>query len=181
MPTSEAAYREFALQDPDGSWELYCGELRQKPAMSVEHNYIVFELTAVLMQQLDRREFQVRADAGRVRRSAENYFIPDVFVVPTALVSPLRHQPRALEAWETPLPLVVEVWSPSTGDYELDTKLPEYKRRGDLEIWRIQPFEPSLTVWRRQADGGYAEMRYTGGVVELAALPARIDLDALFA
>jgi Uma2 family endonuclease len=44
-----------------------------------------------------------------------------------------------LELYVEPLPLVVEVWSPSTGQYDVDEKLPEYQRRGDLEIWRFHP------------------------------------------
>lgn len=30
-----------------------------------------------------------------------------------------------LEVYDTPLPLVVEVWSPSTGSYDVDAKVPE--------------------------------------------------------
>lgn len=80
-----------------------------------------------------------------------------------------------------PLPLVVEVSSPSTGDYDVDTKLPEYQRRGDLEIWRVHPYDHALTAWRRQPDGSYLEMGHTGGGVRPVALPGvAIDLDALF-
>jgi Uma2 family endonuclease len=79
------------------------------------------------------------------------------------------------------MPLVVEVWSPSTGEYDVDEQLPEYQARGDLEIWRVHPFERTLTVWRRQADGAYAHEVYEGGVVRPIALPGvTIDLDALF-
>jgi len=76
---------------------------------------------------------------------------------------------------------VVEVWSPSTGDYDVDAKLPEYHRRGDQEIWRIHPYERMLTAWRRQPDGSYTETVYTGGVVHPLAFPVvAIDLDTLF-
>ena len=80
------------------------------------------------------------------------------------------------------MPLVVEVWSPSTGDYDVETKLQEYQRRGDLEIWRIHPYEQTLTAWRRQPDGSYTETLYRGGRVQPVALPnVTIDLDDLFA
>jgi hypothetical protein len=60
-------------------------------------------------------------------------------------------------------------------------KIPTYKLRGDLEIWRVQPFERSVTVWLRQPDGDYSETVYHGGMVTLTALPGvTIDLDALF-
>lgn len=44
------------------------------------------------------------------------YYIPDVYVIPIELLRPQRKQHR-LDVYEAPLPLVVEVWSPSTGDY----------------------------------------------------------------
>jgi Uma2 family endonuclease len=77
---------------------------------------------------------------------------------------------------------VVEVWSPSTGRYDVDTKFPEYRARGDHEVWRVHPFERIVTVWRRQPDDSYIESRHSGGTIELWALPGvTIDLDAVFA
>lgn len=180
MPVSERTFLQLALEDP-GQWELHCGTLRRKPAMTAEHNSITFELALRLGNQLDRSQFHVRLGMGHVRTSAESYYIPDVFVIPTDLVLPLRGRIDTLEAYEAPLPLVVEVWSPSTGEFDIDTELPEYQRRGDREIWRIHPFDRTLTAWTRQADGTYFETHYTQGVVRPVALPAvAIDLDSLF-
>lgn len=181
MPVSEQTFRQLALEDPEGQWELHCGHLRRKPPMTFEHNEVASELYSRLKEQLDRNRFRVRLGMGHVRRSPENYYIPDVFVIPIDLTRPLRARPDVLEAYDAPLPLVVEVWSPSTGDYDVDGKLPEYQRRGDLEIWRIHPFERTLIAWRRQSDGSYAESHYTGGTVQPVALAnVTIDLDTLF-
>lgn len=178
---SEERYRQIALVDPEGKWELDCGMLQSKPPMTYAHNHLAWLLGLRLQSQLDIRAFEVRVDAGRVRRSPEHYYIPDVMVIPVALTEPLRRQPQALEIYSDPLPLVVEVWSPSTGGYDIDAKLPEYQRRGDAEIWRIHPFEQTLTAWRRQPDGSYAETRYRDGTTEPAVLPGvQIDLKALF-
>ena len=180
MAVSEQTFQQLALDDPSGGWELYCGQLRQKPAMTAAHNYVSLYLAAQLIQQLDRRELQVRHNDGHVQRSSENYFVPDVFVVPAALVRPLRDR-IVLEVYADPLPLVVEVWSPSTGTYDIEVKLAEYQRRGDLEIWRIHPNERTLTAWRRQANGTYVEHLQHGGTVQPVALPGvTIDLDARF-
>jgi Uma2 family endonuclease len=85
-------------------------------------------------------------------------------------------------AYTEALPLVVEIWSPSTGDYDIAAKLPLYRQRGDQEIWFLHPYERTLTAWRRQPDGSYAEDFYPGGIVPVAALPGlTIDLDALLA
>jgi Uma2 family endonuclease len=77
---------------------------------------------------------------------------------------------------------VVEIWSPSTGTYDIGEKLPDYQRRGDLEIWRIHPYERTVTAWRRQSDGTYAESVFRGRIARPVALPGvAVDLDALFA
>ncbi len=117
-----------------------------------------------------------------MRRSETQYYIPDLIVVPAELASRLFAKERTTEMYREPLPLVVEVWSPSTGRLDIEEKLPEYRRRGDLEIWRIHPDERTLTAWVRQPDGSYQETQYRGGIVRPAALPnVSIDLDAFFA
>ena len=149
--------------------------------MTAEHNHVLWKLAFNLGLQLDENQYEIRMSVGHVRRSAENYYIPDVFVIPVDLFRPLRGLCNVLEAYSAPLPLVVEVWSPSTGDYDGDSKLPEYKRRGDLEIWRIHPFDRTLIAWSRQPDGSYTESHFSGGIVQPIALPGvSINLDTLF-
>jgi Uma2 family endonuclease len=80
-----------------------------------------------------------------------------VVVIPKSYIDPHRGDPRAFNAYADPLPLVVEVWSPSTGDYDVKTKLNLYQQRGDVEIWFIHPYDRTLTTWRRQRDGSYLE------------------------
>jgi Uma2 family endonuclease len=178
---SEDEYRRFALSDGNGQWELVNGRLREKPPMSAKHGDLMFELGHALRLQLDRRDYRVRSNHGQLRISPRNYFVPDLVVIPSAVDPILLGQPDALDAYSMPLPLVVEIWSPSTGSYDADTKLPDYQARGDLEIWRIHPRERTLTTWVRQADATYRKIVYTGGIVRLAFLPGvTIDLDALF-
>jgi Uma2 family endonuclease len=122
----------------------------------------------------------VNINGGRARLSPRSYFIPDVVVIPAAYKTPFEDDPRAFNAFAEPLPLVVEVWSSSTGDYDVATKLQGYRERGDAEIWFIDPHERTLTAWRRQPDGSYAGETYRGGVVPVASLPGVvIDFDAL--
>ena len=181
-PMSEETYREFALGDPQGQWELHHGQLREKPGMSVEHGSVMMLLVEWLLNQLDRNEFQVRAHHARLRRSADTYYVPDIAVIPTSVVQALLEQPGILDAYPEPLPLVVEIWSSSTGRYDINEKLPDYQQRGDLEIWYVHPYERSLTAWRRQPDGAYSEAVYHGGIVRPKSLPGvAIDLDTLIA
>ncbi len=177
---SEQEYENFVLSGVEGSWELHDGRLVEKPGMSWRHSAIASLLGFLLQSQLDLTEYRVFYDS-RVRRPTATIFIPDVMVVPTAYGTRLADDP-GLAIFSDPLPLVVEVWSPSTGDYDTNTKIPVYQQRGDDEIWHIHPYERTLTRWVRQPDGTYAASVYRGGVIVLAALPGvSIDLDRLFA
>ncbi len=181
MAVATQTYAQLARKNPDGQWELYHGQVREKPAMSFEHNDVIMHLANQLLQRLDISVYRVRVKAGRLRAPQESYYIPDVAVIPIALAASLRGRPDVLELYTAPLPFVAEVWSPSTGDYDVDAKLPGYQARGDAEIWRIHPFTREVTAWRRQADGSYDELTVTGGTLTLSALPeVTIDLDALF-
>ncbi len=175
---SEQEYRDLALHDEDRFWELWDGVPVEKPLMSIEHNAIAFYLGVALANQLDRRVYRITVNGDRARLSPRSYYIPDVIVIPAAYQEPLDR--RALGTYADPLPLVVEIWSPTTGNYDIEAKLPGYRARGDLEIWFIHPYERTLTAWRRQPDGSYSEDFYRGGVIPVASLPGvAIDFDAL--
>ena len=182
MVADVEVFERLALEDPEGRWELHHGLARQKPTnMTVEHNQIQYRLFTELVRQLDPAEFEVRGGAGRTRRSTESYYIPDLMVIPAAYVSHLRSGRGNLEVYSDPLPLVIEIWSPSTGRYDVDSKLPEYQLRGDVEIWRIHPYQRTVHAWQRQSDGSYSESLLRTGIVQLAGLPGvQIDLDRLF-
>ena len=179
---TEKAYRRIALGDPDIHWELHRGRLREKPGMTFSHNRLWFRLGVDLDGQVDPEKFVVGVNGGRVRRSAANFYSPDVFVAPIELTQPLRNRSDVLEVYDEPLLLVVEVWSPSTGEYDVTEKLAEYQARGDREIWLLHPYERTLTAWVRQPDGTYEQALHHGGTVRPVFLPdVAIDLDALFA
>ncbi len=182
MPVSAETYERVALEDPEGKWELVCGRLRQKPAMTTEHEDTVERLYRALARQLPATQFAIRT-GSRLRRPGGQYFVPDLFVVLRALSDQRRAAaPRTLDVYDTPVLLVVEVWSPSTGDYDVDEKLRDYQARGDAEIWRLHPYDKTLTRWLRQMDGSYREERVTAIEVQPAALPGvTIDISELFA
>jgi Uma2 family endonuclease len=177
---SEAEYREFALGDKTGDWELVDGLLREKPAMTFGHGRVIYELTVRIANQLDPNAYAMRINHARLRVSSGTYYVPDLAVIPVALEQRNLATPRALDAYSEPLPLVIEIWSPSTGDYDFDPKLPDYQQRGDLEIWYIHPYERTLTAWRRESHGTYRESLYRGGMVQAESIPGvGVDLDTL--
>jgi Uma2 family endonuclease len=181
MPLRATTYEAVALEDPEGQWELYRGRLREKPVMSIGHNRSLARLNIQLARQLDDTRYELRVNATRVRRLDEHYFIPDLVVFPRQLTTDTFGDADVLEVYDAPMLFVVEVWSPSTGTYDVDEKLPIYQQRGDLEIWRVHPRERLVTAWRRQVGGGYMESTLKGGVVALVAVPGvLIDIGALF-
>jgi Uma2 family endonuclease len=121
---SNEAYERLALVEPDRKWELWDGQLREKPGMTHAHNRVSIRLGHLLMLQLDMSEYEVRVDAGRVHRPGATYVIPDVYVFPVSYVTPSLRAGDALEVYERPLPLVVEVWSRSTGAYDVRRSSP---------------------------------------------------------
>jgi Uma2 family endonuclease len=182
MTISERTFRQVVLEDFENRWELHHGRLREKPGMTFAHNRVGYWLGHQLGSQLDPQRYDVRVDAGHVHRPEDTFYIPDVFVFPLSMAAAFWDRPNVLEVYEAPLPFVAEVWSPSTGGYDVDGKLPEYRRRGDAEIWRLHPYDRTVIAWRRRPDGDYDETTFHGGSVRLAALPeVMIDLDALFA
>jgi Uma2 family endonuclease len=173
---------EIMLEEPDRFWEVHRGRLREKPAMSESHNRVIWRLIRDLSTQLDPARFEARVNMGRVRYGATTYYIPDIYVVPVVGPTTIRNQPYKLEVFDQPLPLVVEGWSPSTGGYDVNEKLPEYKGRGDREIWRLHVLDFALTAWRRQPDGTYVDTIHHSGKIVPIALPGVVfNLDDLFA
>lgn len=180
MAVSEATYLRLAEED-DETWELHCGRLWKKNPMTWEHTDTFSYLGYLLQTQLDRREYVVHINAGKIRRSEQNYYIPDLIVIPRAMAQRLFPTPGMTEVYQEPLPLVVEVWSPSTWRLDIREKLPEYQRRGDAEIWFVHPYDRALTTWVRRPDGAYQETLHREGAVRPVTLPnVTITLDNLF-
>jgi len=180
MPVSYETYKQVVLEDTDERYELVWGHIRTKPIMTAEHGGAIGMLDRSLQRQLPD-EFEVRVNSAKLRISTGTYYIPDICVIPRAMARRLREHPGTVEVYEDPVPLVVEVWSPSTGSYDVETKFPEYRQRGDAEIWRLHPYERTLTAWRRQPDDSYAETLYTGGMIQPMALPGvTINIDRLW-
>lgn len=178
---TEEEYVRLVFAEPDRQLELYDGEVREKPPVSWEHGDVALELAYLLRGQIDRRQFRIAVNDWRVRPEPGSIYIPDLVVVPTAYGEEFKERPGVLAIFRDPLPLVVEVWSRSTGDYDVNAKLPEYQRRGDQEIWLVHPYERSITAWRRLPDGSYQETTYREGNIEPVALPdVSIALAALF-
>jgi Uma2 family endonuclease len=181
MVVSAPTYSELALSEAGHRLELHDGILVEKPPMSIGHNRTLHRLSACFYQPLDLSRFDIRVNSTRLFLPDNTYYIPDLAIMTVAAVQALGERYEVLEVYAAPLPLVVEIWSPATGDYDVSEKIPGYRTRGDIEIWRIHPFERTITAWRRQQDGGYGETRYTTGTIEPIALPGvGFEVEGLF-
>ncbi len=181
MPITIDTYRRVALEDPSGLWEYSCGEMRAKPGMTMWHNSAMRRLSAELVRQLDPDAYEVAQNSVRLRHRGGSYYIPDVAIVPVGLLDQFRDRSAELESYDQPLPFLAEVWSPSTGGFDVDEKIPEYMARGDAEIWRVHPTDRTVVAHRRQADGSYNEHTWSAGRIQLHALPTvSIELARLF-
>lgn len=180
MLTMQSTIEELMLEHPKRKWELHRGRLREKPTVAEPHNVVISRLAEQITKSgLDSARFSLRVDMGKLKREESTYYIPDLAIVPA--VRSIRGGSTRLEIFRDPLPFVAEVWSPSTGDYDVDEKLPEYRARGDLEIWRVHPYDFTITSWRRDADWTYLESVHDRGLLALHVLPEIVvDLDELF-
>ena len=182
MAVSEATFRQLSLEDDDAVWELVCGRLREKPAMTQAHSTVGMYLAILLSNALPRSAYRAVFNHARLRLPDGQYYVPDVAVYPVSMLLPPERRVRELDSYSQPLPLVAEVWSKSTGGIDATTKLSGYQARGDQEIWLIHPRRRSLRAFRRQPDGAYQARDYgEGDIVEPASLPGvAIALSELF-
>ena len=180
MPVTEATYRQLAAEDfPEVQWELACGHLREKPGMTMRHNRLNVVICHQLHTQLDPARFLASYNSARLRLPSGDHYIPDVVVFPVTAMEG-RWDETAVETYFDPVPLVIEVWSPSTGSYDAREKILGYQQRGDAEIWLIDLRRLEVHASVRQADGSYAETVYKRGVVHVSSLDIVIDMDAAF-
>jgi Uma2 family endonuclease len=181
MTISRATFEAVVLEESDRKWELHHGRLREKSLASFGHNASCRNLILQLWNQVDQDDHDVLSNAGYLHSLDGGCFLPDVAIVPVALMTRFRRNPTEMEIYTKPIPFVAEAWLPRSMSYDFDVKFPSYRLRGDAEIWRVHPFRRTLTIWRRQPDGNYEESHYEGGTVQLHALPwVTIDVDALF-
>lgn len=181
MPISAATFKQLALEDDDRAWELRCGQLVEKPGMTMEHNQVAQDLMLQVAGQLDRERFVMRSNAGHIEIAADRYVIPDIAVIPVEYIQARQGQPDRLESYDEALPWVVEVWSRSTGAFDVESKLPWYRERGDHEIWLVHPYDRTVAAWRREPNASYSQHFYSGGRVPVESLPGvTVDLDELF-
>lgn len=182
MPISEATYERVALESrEEETWELWDGCLRRKPDVTLFHESTNRALFRQIDRQLDGQHFEAWTNSVKLRRGPGTYFVPDVVVTRREDAAALEANPEQLAVFDAPAMFVAETWSPSTREYDVRSKLPEYRERGDMEVWLVDHKRREVSAWIRTAAGTYLERTYRSGIVTLAHLPGvAVDIDTLW-
>ncbi|WP_442638269.1 Uma2 family endonuclease [Saccharothrix yanglingensis] len=134
------------MPDDGRRYELVDGALHVSPATGHRHQKVVSKLIMFLGNRCPG-DLEVLSAPFSVRPSPTVELQPDVLVT------------RAEDVTDKLLPvaplLVVEVLSPSTAAYDLNTKKAVYERLGVVGYWIVDPREPTLSVFELDAEGCY--------------------------
>jgi Uma2 family endonuclease len=150
-----AAGQVFTVDDLDRTpddgrrYELVDGVLLVSPAPSVQHQVVSMELGVQLYPACPRGLLVVPAPG--VRMSADTELIPDLVVV--------RQEQLAGRNITEPPVLAVDIQSPSTALFDLNTKKAVYERFGIESYWIVVPDldQPELIVFELR-DGRYEQV-----------------------
>jgi Uma2 family endonuclease len=163
MTTAEpwpAAGQLFTVADldrmPDDGrrYELVDGVLILSPAPQLPHQEVLGELLVQLRQACPRDLAAVPGPG--VRMSDDTELIPDLVVI-------RRDQLAARRVTQSPL-LAVEIQSPSTALFDLNTKKAVYERFSIASYWIVIPDvdQPELTAFELR-DGRYEQAAHVSG------------------
>jgi Uma2 family endonuclease len=143
-----------AMPDDGNRYELIDGMLHVSPAPGRRHQKIIYRLVAQL-EQACPEEFDVLGAPFAMRPSQTTEMQPDALVGRYEDFTD-KHLPVA------PV-LAVEVLSPSTMLYDLNTKKAAYQQLGVPGYWVIDPEEPTLTAFELDGAGIYRQMAEVKG------------------
>ena len=142
-----------AMPDAGNRYELVDGLIVVTPSPSLAHQRVSAELCFKLRLSC-ARNLRVLSAPLDVTLADHTVIQPDLLVaVPTTFAElGLLGAPR----------LAVEILSPSTRLYDLNTKNSALERAGCPAYWVVDPSVPSITAWELR-DGTYIETQHATG------------------
>lgn len=171
-------YAEYLALEEESSvrHEYLDGEIYAMAGGSPDHAAPAAALISAIRSQLPPGCRMFTSDL-RVRIPATG-----LSTYPNAAVVCGRTQRAPDDALAVVNPLVlVEVTSPSTEDYDRNEKLRHYKSLPSLREALIASHrEPHLTLYRREEPGWSVVTAVRGGVLTLASVAARIEVDDVY-
>ncbi|WP_181411104.1 Uma2 family endonuclease [Nocardioides humi] len=161
------AYDVAELWEPHRRLELINGVLTVMTGPSIEHQWAQMQLLKLLFAAAPSHLASLAAPFDIL--SEDTAVQPDIMVIdPSALVGtdPIECIPL----------LVIEILSPSTALYDLNTKFKRYERAGIASYWVVDPLAGRLIVWELR-DGEYAKVvDATGDEPWTAAAPFPVTI-----
>jgi len=149
-----------AEREAETKSEYYDGEAFLMSGASFEHNLIVANIIASLVQQLHGKECSVLLNDMRVHVPATGlYTYPDVSVV---CGKPLLKEDGHLDTLLNPT-LIVEVLSPSTANYDRGQNFEHYRSlKSFQEYLLVEQHACKLARYTRQPDESWVLKDYRG-------------------
>lgn len=138
-----------AMPDDGRRYELIDGILVVSPAPGTRHQMVVLQL-AMRLEDACPDDLIVLPAPFAVQTAVDTEVQPDVLVA----------RDEDLTAKNLPVApvLAVEILSPSTALFDLNTKKAVYQRMGVPSYWLIDPQDPRLTVFELDEDGQYQQI-----------------------
>jgi Uma2 family endonuclease len=176
--TATVTYEEW-LRMPvtEGREEVVDGEIQIMPAPKSDHAYIVENLVADFMRQLDRKQYRVLSgNFGLIIRTAPfTSRTPDLAIFERATIVVVDGYFRSAPQ------LAIEVLSPSETRRMTERKLRDYESIGLEEVWLISPEAATVEILLLQ-DGKLRQSQIlTQGILKPKHFPGvQIDISGIW-
>lgn len=145
----KCGYEDYRRTPDDERYELLDGELIMVPAPRVDHQRVVLRLASALHAFVEERGL------GEVLVAPCDVVLSDTDVVQPDVLFVSRERAHVVvpENVRGAPDLVVEVFSPSTGERDRTVKRALYARHGVREYWQVDAQARTVTVLRSSGAG----------------------------
>jgi len=165
---------EYLSLDDDGfRYELIDGVVVMSPSPGFDHQDVRGEIENQLRNFVKPRKLGWVGSEVDLRLGSKLVYRPDLLFVSS------KNHLRRPKRLGFPPELVVEVLSPSTTVFDLETKSADYAKFGILEYWIVNPDDGEIR-FLHLVRGRYVEAKPTRGKFASKAVPGfKLDLKAV--
>ncbi len=165
----------YRLADEDCDWEYLDGRLVTAAASNRHENLFSFLLTLFRVFLDERGGGVVRGSRYPMRLDSSWSPEPDLLVVGEEKLPRMTEQ-----RLEGPADLVIEIASESDPEFDVREKLPRYLKAEIPEIWLIDPFEDTVLIKVKTAQGYRTRTLQSGRLESQVVAGFWIEVDWLW-
>lgn len=163
----------LSLADDGFRYELIDGVVVMTPSPDFNHQDVRGEIEYQLRRHVRKTHCGWVGSEVDVRMSPRLVYRPDLLFINA------KDHPRRPSRIDFAPDLIVEVLSPGTTAFDLETKRADYEKKGVLEYWIVDPQDGAVTFLRLQR-GRYIEAKPIRGRFASKAVPGfKLDLKAV--